>query len=130
LAYAIKSGILRGIAGRASKNCPRPSLPDCTDKEDEMEHYKLTKHAERRANQRGIKHTTIETMLDFGASKISHGCEVIYMDQAARANLRNRIGITEYAKIERRLDKILVLSDDGVVVTCCQRTRSVRTRKN
>lgn len=95
-----------------------------------MEQLKLTRHAERRANQRGIRHDIIETMLDFGNSKINHGCEVIYMDQAARANLRNRIGRTEYAKIERQLDKILVLSDDGVVVTCCQRTRPVRTRKN
>lgn len=95
-----------------------------------MEQLKLTKHAERRANQRGIRHNIIETMLDFGTSKIRHGCEVIYMDQAARSSLRNCIGRTEYAKIERLLDKVLVLSDDGVVVTCCQRTRSVRTRKN
>lgn len=95
-----------------------------------MEHLKLTKHAERRANQRGIRHEIIETMLDFGASKIRHGCEVIYMDQAARSSLRSSIGRVAYAKIERQLDKVLVLSEDGVVVTCCQRTLPVRTRKN
>lgn len=95
-----------------------------------MEQLKLTRHAERRANQRGIRHDIIETMLDFGTSKIRYGSEVIYMDQAARTNLRNHIGRTQYAKVERLLDKVLVLSDDGVVVTCCQRTRPVRTRKN
>lgn len=95
-----------------------------------MDQIKFTKHAERRANQRGIRHNIIGTMLDFGKSIIRHGCEVIYMDQSARADLRNCIGRVEYAKIERALDKILVLSDDGTLVTCGHRTRSIRTRTN
>lgn len=95
-----------------------------------MDQIKFTKHAERRANQRGIRHSVIENMLDFGKSKIRYGCEVIYMDQGARADLRNSIGRVAYAKIERALDKVLVLSDDGMLVTCGHRTRSVRTRTN
>lgn len=107
-----------------------PAIHQHNGWEDNMEPIKLTKHAERRANQRGIRRNVIETMIEFGKSKISGGCEVIYMDQTARAHLRNCIGKTSYAKIERALDKILVLSEDGHLVTCCHRNRSVRAMSN
>ena len=86
----------------------------------------LTRHAEQRSQQRGIRAEAMEVLLTHGASMIRHGCEVVYMDQSARRRARTALGRTGYAQIERALDAYLVVADDGVVVTCGHRTRKLR----
>ena len=87
----------------------------------------LTRHAEQRSQQRGIRAEAMEVLLIHGASTISRGREVVYMDQSARRRARTALGRTGYAQIERALDAYLVVGDDGVIVTCAHRgTRKLR----
>lgn len=89
--------------------------------------HALTTHAEARCNQRGIRQEAIRLLLDYGTSIMRHGSEVIYLDQRARARMRNDIGRTAYAKVERRLDFYVVVASDGPVITCVPRTRRIWT---
>lgn len=86
----------------------------------------LTRHAERRSNQRGIRAEAMEVLLDHGVSQASRGCEVIYMNQSARRRARAALGRTAYARIERSLDAYLVVASDGAIVTCCHRTQRLK----
>ena len=86
----------------------------------------LSRHAERRSQQRGIRAAAMEVLLTHGASTISNGREVVYMDQAARRRARAALGRTAYARLERALDAYLVVGDGGVVVTCAHRIRKLR----
>ena len=81
----------------------------------------LTNHAEQRSQQRGIRADVMDVLLSHGNTKISHGCEVIYMDQPARRRARAALGRTVYAQLERALDAYLVVGENGVVVTCAHR---------
>ena len=81
----------------------------------------LTHHAERRSQQRGIRAEAMEILLTHGASTISHGCEVVYMDQLARRQARAALGRTAYAQLERALDAYLVVGNSGAIVTCAHR---------
>lgn len=90
------------------------------------EAFALTRHAETRSNQRGIHREVMDVLLAYGASKIRHGGEVVYMDQASRRKARKELGRTTYARLERSLDSYLVLADDGQVLTCAHRARKFR----
>lgn len=94
-----------------------------------MEALNLTAHAETRANQRGIRRETMALLLDYGVTRIRGGAEVIYMDQASRRKVREDLGDKAYARIERALDAYLVLAEDGSVMTCAHRRKSLRLRK-
>ena len=83
----------------------------------------LTRHAEQRSQQRGIRAEAMEVLLTHGASTISHGCEVVFMDQQARRRARAALGRTGYAQIERALDAYLVVGHDGAIVTCAHRRK-------
>lgn len=89
----------------------------------------LTAHAETRANQRGIRHETMEVLLDYGVAKARGGADVFYMDQAARRKVRYDLGSKAYARIERALDAYLVLAEDGSVITVAHRRKPLRFRK-
>lgn len=81
----------------------------------------MTRHAESRSHRRGIRATAMEELLTHGASTISRGREVVYMDQPARRRARAALGRTAYAQIERALDAYLVVGDSGAIVTCAHR---------
>lgn len=93
-----------------------------------MEVLHLTAHAEKRANQRGIRRETLVLLLDYGSASMRGGAEVIYMDQTARRRVREDLGAKAYARIERALDAYLVLADDGRVITCAHRRKPLRFR--
>jgi hypothetical protein len=86
----------------------------------------FSRHAATRAKQRGIPRSHIAALLDFGTSKIRHGCEVIYMDKASRQRARRMLGRRTYALLEPAFDAYLVVGDDGGIVTCAHRTRKFR----
>ncbi|KMK66006.1 DUF4258 domain-containing protein [Puniceibacterium sp. IMCC21224] len=88
--------------------------------------FRLTRHAERRANQRGINRETIETLLAFGAAQQAHGAEKVFMNRAARTKAKKELGRAKYAQIERDLDAYLVV-DGETIVTVGHRTRAIRT---
>ncbi len=81
----------------------------------------LTRHAEARIRQRGIRSQVMDILLTYGASKIRHGAEIIFMDQASRRKAREALGRIAYAQLERALGTYLVLADDGTVLTCAHR---------
>lgn len=85
----------------------------------------LTRHAEVRSNQRGIRIRTMDVLLTYGESRIRNGAEVIYMDRESRLRARDALGRTEYARLERALDAYLVLAD-GRVMSCAHRKRKLR----
>lgn len=92
-----------------------------------MPAVKLTAHAERRSNQRGIRRVVIDILLEFGASTINgRGCEVVYMDKESRRRARRALG-KGYAKLERALDAYLVVSPDGGLVTCGHRLEKIHS---
>jgi hypothetical protein len=82
----------------------------------------LSKHAQTRSQQRGIQPSAMEVLAAYGASKFSHGCEVLFMDRSARQRARAALGKNAYAKVEPSLNTYLVLADDGAVITCAHRT--------
>jgi len=81
----------------------------------------LTKHAEARCQQRGIRDEVVEALLSYGQRQYRHGAEVCYMDRAARADLKRAIGRKAYARLADRLNTYVVLSTDGAVVTAARR---------
>jgi hypothetical protein len=85
----------------------------------------FTRHANMRSKQRGIRHCHVEALLTFGASKIRHGCEVVYMNKLARERARQSLGRQDYAQIEPAFDVYLVIADDGSIVTCAHRTKKL-----
>lgn len=88
----------------------------------------LTHHARTRSQQRGIRFSAMEVLLEYGTTKISHGREVIFMDQAGRRRARAALGEQAFAQIEARLDIYLVLTGDGSVLTCVHRDRALRVK--
>lgn len=90
-----------------------------------MDRIAFSAHAERRSNQRGIRHNIVELLLDFGTSVINReGCEVIFMDKKARCAAKKALG-KKYAQLERALDAYLVVGSDGTLITCGHRTRRI-----
>lgn len=87
--------------------------------------FRLTRHGEIRANQRGIRRAAIDVLLAYGEAKHSRGAEMIFMTQAARARAREDLGRTKYAQVEGDLDKVVVADGDRVV-TLVPRTRRIR----
>jgi hypothetical protein len=85
----------------------------------------LTRNAERRSNQRGIRREVMAVLLAYGATKIRHGAEVVFMDRAARRKAREALGRIDYARLERALDTYLVV-DGGQVLTCAHRRKPLR----
>lgn len=85
----------------------------------------LTRHAEQRSNQRGIRREVMEVLWAYGATKISHGVEVVFMDRAARRKVREALGRIDYARLERALDTYLVVGG-GQVLTCAHRSKPLR----
>jgi hypothetical protein len=88
---------------------------------------RLSDHAAKRAQQRGIKGKTRQARFDFGTSKIRHGgCEVFFMDKNARDRARRILSQTIFAQLEPAFDACLVLADDGTFLTCAHRTKKLR----
>lgn len=101
------------------------SQPGC-DHPAAGQRIRLTHHARARSQQRGIRLGAIEVLLEHGVTKISHGREVVFMDQASRRRARKALGEEAYAQIETRLDIYLVLTEIGCVLTCVHRDRGLR----
>ncbi len=86
----------------------------------------LTRHAQKRLQQRGIPEAVVDVLIDFGhSSKAGCGCEIVYLTHRdkclAESSLsnkghRNRIG-----------NAYLVLGPDGQVITAGRRHHRIKT---
>ncbi|WP_172122504.1 hypothetical protein [Devosia sp. 919] len=91
-----------------------------------MDGISLSVHAQMRIGQRGVKAQVVEVLLAYGRSKRRHGADVIFMDKQARLRARDELGPKNFAKLECNLNTYLVVSDEGVVITCAKRMARLR----
>jgi hypothetical protein len=82
-----------------------------------------TRHAQTRCQQRAIRPDIVDAILEYGRQQRRHGADIYFMDGSSRKRARSELGRREYAKIERGLDRYLVLGDDGQIVTAAIRLR-------
>jgi len=85
----------------------------------------MTRHAQTRARQRGIRTRTLDLLMQFGTLVHDHrgGCLVVF-DNAARSRVANALG---KAAAQLKLDAYMVLDASlSVVVTTGHRTRRIR----
>lgn len=80
-----------------------------------------TRHASRRAQQRGISKLAIDLVLDFGVSSRSYGASVYRLDKKGRKRLQSSIGSLAYKRLSDLLDVQVVLSDDEQLITVAHR---------
>jgi hypothetical protein len=76
----------------------------------------ISKHAERRLQQRAIPGIVLEWLLNYGAHIQQNGSEVIIFDKQSRRGLQRYLGRI-YGRIEGFLDAYAVMSPDGTVIT-------------
>jgi hypothetical protein len=85
----------------------------------------FTEHARTRMQQRGISPAAIEVLLSYGRSSHDHrGCEVVYFDKPARAQLA-RDNPSAAREAERLCRTYAVVGSDGAVVTVGHRFRRI-----
>ena len=87
--------------------------------------HELTRHAQARMKQRGIRPEAVECLLDFGREPFDHrGGVVLYLDKAARRRLsRAQPGRKDLGRLARMY---AVLGMDGAVITVGHRRGRVR----
>jgi hypothetical protein len=85
-------------------------------------------HARTRMQQRSISPLVAEWIMDFGTSRRSRGAEFITLDRKGRKRLREHVGHSVYNQISSLLGTVVVLADDGTVITAAHRRVRLRDR--
>lgn len=80
-------------------------------------------HAKKRCQQRRISEFEVDVILEFGKSLRRRGADIYYMDKRGRRNLEKYLGRHTYGTIKDRLNKYIVLSESGTVVTSAVRLK-------
>ena len=89
----------------------------------------LTQHAQTRMQQRGIRPTTLNTLLDYGAYSHDHrGATIVYFDKKAKRRLLRDSGREVYRVMEKQLNAYAVVGIDGAVVTVGHRDKRITRR--
>ena len=83
-------------------------------------------HADLRCQQRGISSQIVEVLLSYGTRRQRHGAEVCFMDHSARRQAAAGLGRERFARIADRLNRYVVLADDGTIVTAAPRRRRMK----
>lgn len=78
----------------------------------------LTRHAEARANQRGIRQANLEALLDLAdfAKPVARGLTVFRITRRSLAFAASE-GV-DVVTLERMKNLAVVQSDDGAIITC------------
>lgn len=110
-----------------SFRCPVPSprsaiLVSSKKRETAM----LTRHAEIRCQQRGIRPEVVDTLLAYGRRERRHGADVCFMDRDAHRRAERDLGRKTYARLSDRLRTYLVVGDDEQVITAAPRLRRIK----
>lgn len=86
----------------------------------------LTQHAEARMQQRGIRSTIVESLLDYGTIMYDHrGAALVFFDRKAKTRLLRNVGRARYRVMEKQLNTYAVVSHDGSVVTVGHRSKRI-----
>ena len=86
----------------------------------------LTRHAEARCQQRGIRPEVVDVLMTYGRRRTRHGAEVCFMDRRARDRAQADLGSDDYRRIADRLDAYLVVSGEGEVITAAKRRKRLK----
>lgn len=84
----------------------------------------LSRHGQRRLQQRGITMDQVLTVMDFGREERSHGASRYLLDKKSRALLATEMPTA--LRSLRSLDIHVVVSDQGTLITAAHRTRRSR----
>jgi len=88
-----------------------------------MEH--LTQHAKTRMQQRGIPHSALECLLDYGRIQYDHrGAAIVFLDKAARRRLARDLKNRPLPR-DKHLDAYAVIATDGTVKTVGHRYKRI-----
>lgn len=83
-------------------------------------------HAQQRMQQRSISPLVAEWIINFGRARRRGGADVIALDRKGRKRMRKCVGHAVYSQISSLLDTVVVLSDDGTIITTAHRTQRIR----
>lgn len=86
----------------------------------------VTKHAQTRMQQRGIRPEAVNAILNYGERRRYQGADVYFLDKGARNRLAISLGRKTYSKLERSLNSYLVVGDDGALVTAAHRLKRLK----
>lgn len=85
----------------------------------------LSRHAQKRLQQRGIPEAFVDVLMDFGVTQhIRHGAEVVYLRRKERRMLRNCLAARELPRHFQ--NAYLVVSTDGQIITAGHRNARVK----
>lgn len=83
----------------------------------------LTRHAQRRLQQRGIPLRAVDLVLRYGVRERSSGATSVFMNRDARSLLAKSEGDGVVRELGHKLDIYLVVGDQGELVTAAYRSR-------
>jgi hypothetical protein len=86
----------------------------------------LTRHAEVRCQQRGIRPEVIATLLEYGRRERRRGAEICFMDRSTRQRAHRELGHDAYTRLVDHLDRYLVVADDGHIITAAHRLKRLK----
>lgn len=87
---------------------------------------KVSEHAGIRLQQRGIPPLVVDLLLTYGAEARAIRCTRYFFDKPARRRVAKAVGKQVMRRIEDMLDAMIVVGDDGTVVTAGHRTERIR----
>jgi hypothetical protein len=88
---------------------------------------KISKHCQTRLSQRAIPSLIATLLLDHGSRMRHNGAEVLFIDKAARKDIRRAVGGDRNMRtVEPWLGTYLVVAYDGTLVTMGHRTHRLR----
>ncbi len=86
----------------------------------------LTRHASKRAQQRGLPPLIVDWLDTYGArAQDRGGASILYFDKTGRRNLERDVGSQVVDRLRSLLDAYLVMADDGTVITLGWRFKRV-----
>lgn len=86
----------------------------------------ITEHGRKRCAERAIPLEVVALLHAFGREVRSYGCSKFYLDKAARRQLARTLGTLAMRKYERKFNTMIVVSDEGELVTAAYRTRRIK----
>lgn len=83
----------------------------------------VTLHAKARMQQRSLSPVVVEWIMAFGKPRRVRGADVFALDRKGRKRLREHLGHSVYNQVAPVLDAVVVVADDGSIITAAHRTR-------
>lgn len=90
------------------------------------ERLRLTNHGRSRLRQRAIPERAVEVVISFGDVKRKSGADRYFLTKASRERAERALGAHTIRSLEGKLDIIVVMSDEGELITAAHRTKRIK----